>query len=36
MAFLAPGNLQGFVDLVVPELQRRGLSKKMYSGPTPA
>ena len=30
----APGNLQEFVDLVVPELQRRGLSKKRYSGPT--
>jgi hypothetical protein len=29
----APGNLQEFVDLVVPELQRRGLSKKPYRGP---
>ena len=28
----APGNLQEFVDLVVPELQRRGLSKKKYRG----
>ena len=26
--FSAPGNLAEFVDLVVPELQRRGLSKK--------
>ncbi len=30
----APGNLQEFVDFVVPELQRRGLSKKKYAGPT--
>ena len=30
----APGNLQEFVDHVVPELQRRGLSKKQYAGPT--
>jgi hypothetical protein len=30
----APGNLQELVDHVVPELQRRGLSKKEYSGPT--
>ena len=30
--FSAPGNLQEFVDLVVPELQRRGLSKKKYTG----
>jgi long-chain alkane monooxygenase len=29
----APANLQEFVDLVVPELQRRGLSKKNYRGP---
>jgi alkanesulfonate monooxygenase SsuD/methylene tetrahydromethanopterin reductase-like flavin-dependent oxidoreductase (luciferase family) len=28
----APGNLQEFVDHVVPELQRRGLSKKKYAG----
>jgi alkanesulfonate monooxygenase SsuD/methylene tetrahydromethanopterin reductase-like flavin-dependent oxidoreductase (luciferase family) len=32
--FSAPGNLQEFVDLVVPELQRRGLSKRKYSGAT--
>jgi alkanesulfonate monooxygenase SsuD/methylene tetrahydromethanopterin reductase-like flavin-dependent oxidoreductase (luciferase family) len=32
--FSAPGNLQEFVDLVVPELQRRGLAKKKYSGAT--
>jgi hypothetical protein len=32
--FSAPGNLQKFVDLVVPELQRRSLSKKKYVGPT--
>jgi FMN-dependent oxidoreductase (nitrilotriacetate monooxygenase family) len=31
--FSAPGNLQEFVDLVVPELQRRGLAKKKYVGP---
>jgi hypothetical protein len=30
----APGNLQELVDHVVPKLQRRGLSKKKYSGPT--
>ena len=27
-------NLREFVDLVVPELQRRGLSKKKYGGRT--
>lgn len=32
--FSAPGNLREFVDLVVPELQRRGLVKKKYSGAT--
>jgi FMN-dependent oxidoreductase (nitrilotriacetate monooxygenase family) len=32
--FSAPGNLREFVDLVVPELQRRGLAKKKYSGTT--
>jgi long-chain alkane monooxygenase len=32
--FSAPGNLQEFVDQVVPELQRRGLSKKKYAGTT--
>ena len=32
--FSAPGNLQEFVDFVVPELQRRGLSKTKYSGAT--
>jgi alkanesulfonate monooxygenase SsuD/methylene tetrahydromethanopterin reductase-like flavin-dependent oxidoreductase (luciferase family) len=32
--FSAPGNLQEFVDHVVPELQRRGLSKKKYVGTT--
>jgi FMN-dependent oxidoreductase (nitrilotriacetate monooxygenase family) len=32
--FSAPGNLREFVDLVVPELQRRGLSKTKYSGAT--
>ena len=30
--FSAPGNLQEFVDFVVPELQRRGLSKSKYTG----
>jgi long-chain alkane monooxygenase len=32
--FSAPGNLQEFVDLVVPELQRRGLAKTKYAGAT--
>ena len=32
--FSAEGNLQEFVQHVVPELQRRGLSKKKYAGPT--
>ena len=29
-----PGGLADFVDLVVPELQRRGLFRKEYSGST--
>jgi len=32
--FSAEGNLNDFVQHVVPELQRRGLSKKKYSGST--
>jgi long-chain alkane monooxygenase len=32
--FHAMDNIREFVDLVVPELQRRGLSKKKYSGRT--
>ncbi len=32
--FSALDNIREFVDFVVPELQRRGLSKKKYSGPT--
>ncbi len=32
--FSAMDNLKNFVDFVVPELQRRGLSKKQYAGPT--
>ena len=32
--FSASHNLKHFVDFVVPELQRRGLSKKKYAGPT--
>jgi alkanesulfonate monooxygenase SsuD/methylene tetrahydromethanopterin reductase-like flavin-dependent oxidoreductase (luciferase family) len=32
--FSAPGNFQEFIDFVVPELQRRGLSKKKYCGAT--
>ena len=32
--FRVPGYLQDFVTLVVPELQRRGLSKTRYSGAT--
>ena len=29
-----PGGLNDFVNLVVPELQRRGLFRTDYSGPT--
>jgi long-chain alkane monooxygenase len=32
--FSAPGNLQEFVNRVVPELQGRGLTKKKYAGAT--
>jgi FMN-dependent oxidoreductase (nitrilotriacetate monooxygenase family) len=32
--FSATDNLKNFVDFVVPELQRRGLSKTKYAGPT--
>jgi hypothetical protein len=32
--FHAMDNIREFVELVVPELQRRGLSKKKYGGPT--
>jgi FMN-dependent oxidoreductase (nitrilotriacetate monooxygenase family) len=32
--FSAPGNLREFVDLVVPELQLRGLCRRQYLGPT--
>ncbi len=32
--FSAMDNIREFVDFVVPELQRRGLSKKKYAGPT--
>ncbi|HEY1544864.1 MAG TPA: NtaA/DmoA family FMN-dependent monooxygenase [Xanthobacteraceae bacterium] len=32
--FSAEGNLNDFVQHVVPELQRRGLSKTRYAGPT--
>lgn len=32
--FSAPGNFHEFVDFVVPELQRRGLSKTKYRGTT--
>jgi FMN-dependent oxidoreductase (nitrilotriacetate monooxygenase family) len=32
--FSAMGNIQDFVEHVVPELQRRGLSKTRYAGPT--
>jgi FMN-dependent oxidoreductase (nitrilotriacetate monooxygenase family) len=30
----APGEMRDFVEQIVPELQRRGLSKKEYAGPT--
>jgi len=33
-SFAAPGMLRDFVELVVPELQRRGLTKKRYAGAT--
>ena len=33
-SFNAPGMLRDFVELVVPELQRRGLTKKRYAGTT--
>jgi alkanesulfonate monooxygenase SsuD/methylene tetrahydromethanopterin reductase-like flavin-dependent oxidoreductase (luciferase family) len=32
--YTAMDNIREFVDLVVPELQRRGLAKKKYAGPT--
>ena len=32
--YSAMDNIREFVDFVVPELQRRGLSKKKYAGPT--
>jgi len=32
--FSAMDNIREFVEYVVPELQRRGLSKKTYAGPT--
>lgn len=32
--FSAMDNIREFVEFVVPELQRRGLSKKKYAGPT--
>jgi FMN-dependent oxidoreductase (nitrilotriacetate monooxygenase family) len=32
--YSATGNIADFVDHVVPELQRRGLAKKKYAGPT--
>lgn len=33
-SFAAPGMLRDFVELVVPELQRRGVMKKAYAGST--
>jgi long-chain alkane monooxygenase len=32
--FAAPGTIRDFVELVVPELQHRGLTKRKYAGPT--
>jgi alkanesulfonate monooxygenase SsuD/methylene tetrahydromethanopterin reductase-like flavin-dependent oxidoreductase (luciferase family) len=29
-----PGSLEDFVDMVIPELQRRGLFRTEYEGPT--
>jgi alkanesulfonate monooxygenase SsuD/methylene tetrahydromethanopterin reductase-like flavin-dependent oxidoreductase (luciferase family) len=34
MAPILPGGLDDFVNLVVPELQRRGLYRTRYEGPT--
>jgi alkanesulfonate monooxygenase len=31
---ILPGSLNDFVDLVIPELQRRGLARTEYEGPT--
>jgi alkanesulfonate monooxygenase len=31
---ILPGGLNEFIDLVVPELQRRGLFRKEYNGIT--
>jgi hypothetical protein len=31
---LSPGGLEDFVDLVVPELQRRGIYRREYAGRT--
>jgi alkanesulfonate monooxygenase SsuD/methylene tetrahydromethanopterin reductase-like flavin-dependent oxidoreductase (luciferase family) len=33
-SFAAPGMLRDFVELVVPELQRRGLSRRDYAATT--
>ena len=33
-SFAAPGMLRDFVELVVPELQRRGLVRTAYAGTT--
>jgi hypothetical protein len=32
--YSAMDNIREFVELVVPELQRRGLTKTKYAGPT--
>jgi hypothetical protein len=32
--YSAMDNIRDFVELVVPELQRRGLSRTKYAGPT--
>jgi alkanesulfonate monooxygenase SsuD/methylene tetrahydromethanopterin reductase-like flavin-dependent oxidoreductase (luciferase family) len=32
--FAAPGTLRDFVEMVVPELQRRGVVRKEYAGTT--
>ena len=34
MPSVFPSGLQDFVEMILPELQRRGLKKKEYRGPT--
>ena len=34
MPHYLPGNLEDFVDLVIPELQKRGVFRTVYEGKT--